>query len=143
VIATPNIAVLTATVYSRLRTDSAGSGVRAALGAGAPSVIHAKDLNVNTLPARPFVALRRGPVTTVNLTEWRGYFTWWLYDDPAQGYYRIDSLIRLIGQAYAATDLSAPVDGAPSWIEMSAGQQGEDTKLNNLLFVPVTLVVSF
>jgi hypothetical protein len=143
VIATPNIAVLTATVYSRLKTDTEGASVRAAVGVGASSVIHAGDLDAATLPPRPFVALRRGPCTPVNLSEWRAYFTWWLYDSPEQGYYRLDSLIRLVGQAYAAKDLSAPVDGAPSWIELSAGQQGQDAKLNSLLFVPLTLVISF
>lgn len=141
-ITTPDIQALTSAVYQRLASDTEGSSVRSALGSGASSVIHAAGLNANSLPARPFVALRRSSFVPFNMSEWRAYFNWYIYDDPAQGYYRIDTLIRLIGQAYAARDLTSPTDGATTWIVLTAGNQGEDASLNSLFFTPVQLVIS-
>lgn len=87
-------------VFDQLASAAAGAAVRAALGAGAASIIHAEQLNKETLPARPLLALRGGAMPgqsgDIRIPTWR----WWIYDEPAQGYYRINGLVPLIEQAY-------------------------------------------
>lgn len=92
--------------YALLATNSgaAAVAVRAALGAGAASVISADDLTVESLPARPFVALRGGPIA--GLPAWdaqRMTAIWWLYDDwGSYKFTRVDALIGLIDAAIPA-----------------------------------------
>jgi hypothetical protein len=60
--------------------------------------------------------------------------TWWIYDDPGEGYARIDALIDLVIAAY-------PIDALP-WGETRTtliGQQGEDSTLGGLLLCPVQI----
>ncbi len=91
---------LTAAIYNRLKTDSAGSSVRSALGNGATSVIHAKELS-KPLPALPLVALRPGAIPTSERILQQPSFKWFVYDDPAKGYYAINAIVKLIATAYS------------------------------------------
>lgn len=96
----------TALVFGRLKSDSAGAAVRAALGAGAASVIHAEELkkysttNGTPAPARPLLAFRSGPVAGSSYDMRVPLYTWWIYDDTEQGYWRINALQVLIERAY-------------------------------------------
>lgn len=95
-----DIQLVTSQFWSRLVSDAAGASVRAALGAGATSIIHADQLAVEPRPARPLLALRGGSLTgqssQMRPLTWR----WWIYDDPGQMYWRINGLVPLIEQAY-------------------------------------------
>jgi len=100
-----DVNALTASIYNRLFSDSAGSATRAALGNGASSVIHTKELSETratdiVLPTPAFVALRPGPAPTSDRLIQNPTFRWYIYDDPARGYYRINALLPLIATAY-------------------------------------------
>lgn len=122
-----------AALYNRLKADTAGTAVRAATGpASAGGVIPAHLLRKPPLPARPFLAARAG-VISGREDEMRGVIlTWWIYDDPGQGYARIDALIDLIRDAY-------PIDAIPYGETKITliGQHGEDGQLGGLLMCPV------
>lgn len=135
-----DVNALTTAVYNRLFSDSAGSATRAALGNGASSVIHAKELserraNDIILPTPAFVALRPGPVPTSDRLVQNPTFRWYLYDDPARGYYRINALLPLIATAYdfEASPLSI-TSGAVGLVEIgNPSAEIQDEKLG--LFV--------
>lgn len=92
--------------FNVLYTNSTGSAVRAALGAGAASVVDREDLNAASLPVFPFVALQWG-VAGGSRTGLRQYFpTWWLYDDAQYRWRRLEALITLIEAAYPEDALS-------------------------------------
>jgi len=99
----------TSQVYARLKSDAAGVSVRAALGAAATSIVHAEELKtyvkkngVSTVnaPLRPLLAFRSGPVAGNSYDMRIPLYTWWIYDDPEEGYWRINGVQRLIEQAY-------------------------------------------
>jgi len=127
-------------VFQRLRADSEATAVRAALGAGALSIIPAEALKLPP-PATPFVALRAGPVPIISNAVYAPIFTWYLYDDPQQNYWRIDGLLYLIGKAYAARLLDSPRGGAINLVDGSAGPQTSDDKLGGLLVRTYQLVI--
>src|SRR5690242_3499275 len=97
---TVDLHVITATFYNVVKTSNAGASVRAALGAGASSVIPKKDLALASLPVRPFGAFDEGELTGTQLDVRSLFFTWWWYDDPAQGFYRLNTIIPLVETAY-------------------------------------------
>lgn len=98
-------ATLQQAFYARLATDSAGATVRAALGAGAASVIVRDDLDPLNLPARPFLVLAIGPIAGApDYDMQRMQCAWWVYDDPFRKFSRIDALILPIANAYPADD---------------------------------------
>ncbi len=90
----------TTQIFDQLAVAAAGAAVRAALGAGAASVVHAEQLKQPPLPATPFLALRGGAMPgqsgDMRIPVWR----WWIYDDPQQGHYRINGIAPLVEQAY-------------------------------------------
>lgn len=88
-----NPATINAAFYAVLKTDSAGTAVRAALGDGANSVIHSADLNAASLPPAPFLALRIGVGGGQRYQKQTFFYTWQTYDDAGQRWYRIESLI--------------------------------------------------
>lgn len=129
-----DLATINGLLYARLKSEAAGASVRAALGAGAASIIPAEKLRVEPRPARVLLAWRGGPVGGQS-GEMRGIIgTWWIYDDPGQGYARIDALVPLVEAAY-------PRD-ALAWGETRitlVGQASEDATLGGLLVRPVQL----
>lgn len=130
----PPLASINGLLYARLKSDAAGASVRAALGAGAQSIIPAEHLRREPRPARLMVVWRGGSVGGAS-GDMRGITgTWWLYDDPAQGYVRIDALVPLIEAAYPLHVFS-PGETRITLI----GQQSEDTTLGGLLVRPVQL----
>lgn len=136
-----DINAITTLVYNRPRVDAEGAALRTALGTGAAArIIHARLLGTAT-PPRLFLALRGGPTIpreTVNQTH---VFTWWIYDDPAQGYWRINEALRLLAQAYAARRLSLPQAAPISSVTLdNAGPESEDEALG-LLFRSASLIV--
>lgn len=131
--ATIDLQALRAIVYGRLKTDAEGASVRAALGDGADSIISAEELKRTPLPATPFIALRRGPMPIVSEVVYAPIFTWWVYDDAQQDYWRIDSVLTLIGKAYAARLLDSPPGGAINVVDGSIGPHTSDDKLGGLL----------
>jgi hypothetical protein len=133
---------LIALVYNRLYSDSNGSAVRALLGAGASSVIHAKELSETratdiVLPARPFIALRPGAIPTTDRVIEQPQFTWFVYDDPSQGYYRINAILPALATAYtgdSVTPLQLTTSAGIGLVTVdSPSQETQDDKLN--LFV--------
>jgi len=132
--AAPNLATINGLLFARLKSDAAGAAVRAALGAGAQSVIPAEQLRREPRPARLMAVWRGGSVGGAS-GDMRGITgTWWIYDDPPQGYARIDALIPLIEAAYPL-DVIAPGETRITLI----GQQSEDGTLGGLLVRPVQL----
>lgn len=68
-----------------------------------PGIIHARHLpDPDKRPDTPFCAYREGPILTrdriIQVPTYRLFF----YDDPDQGYWRIDELLPLAGKAIAA-----------------------------------------
>lgn len=94
--------------FNVLKTSSAGAPVRAALGAGATSVIEREDLK-GVLPALPLVALQWG-VRASGGKRNRGvktfYPIWFLYDGTAYRQTRLEPLVTLIEAAYAEDALT-------------------------------------
>jgi hypothetical protein len=123
-----------AAIYARLKTDAAGASVRAATGPGTAAGVIPAHLLRKPLPAPPFLVGRAG-VISGQWDSMRGVvFTWWIYDEPPQGYARIDALIDLVSAAY-------PI-GALAWGETRVtgiGQQGEDSSLGGLLMCPIQI----
>lgn len=118
--------------YAVLKTGSgaASVAVRAALGAGATSVISADDLSVESLPARPYIALRGGPILgSPDYDMQRMTATWWVYDDPIRKFSRIDALIALVAAAYPADDPT--VIPFVDIRRLAVSQQAHDQKLGN------------
>lgn len=98
-------ATLLTTFYARLASDSAGSAVRALLGAGAASIIVRDDLDAANVPARPFLVCASGPIAGApDYDMQRMVCAWWIYDDPIRKFSRIDSLLLPIANAYPADD---------------------------------------
>lgn len=95
-----DLATIVTAQYARLASDSAGSAVRAALGAGSASVIHARTLDPAALPAAPFVAYRERGVAGESWEMRPVLGDWWIYDLPTYGTTRINALITLIHTAY-------------------------------------------
>jgi hypothetical protein len=129
---------LAAAVRGRLITDSAGAAVRALLGSDAATrFIDVEDLTRDALPARPFLAFRRGPAP-VDGGLVIATFTWHLYDDPRFRYGRIDALLRPIAIAY---DPDTPAD-VMIWggIALQIGDPRPDPTLS-LLHRPVQLAI--
>lgn len=88
--------------YNRLKSDSAGSAVRNALGDGASSVVDRSKLP-SPLPTPPFVVLWWNSQPSGGARN-RGvkvfYPSWAIYDSADKGYYRIEALEALIQAAY-------------------------------------------
>ncbi len=95
-----DIQLVSSQFWARLASDAAGASVRAALGAGATSIIHADQLAIEPRPARPLLAGRGGQLTGQSGEMRQLWWRWWVYDDPTQMYWRINGLLPLIEQAY-------------------------------------------
>lgn len=134
---TLDLASIAASLYSRVKSDSAGSAVRALLGAGATSVIPARDLPKETgdlglLPARPLLVWRRGVTSEVD-QMWRAFGTWWAYVELDQGDRPLDQIVSALIAAYPRFCIPlGRVTVGP------IGQPGEDRDLN-LYGVPVQI----
>lgn len=115
-------------MFERLHSDVAGTLVRATAG-----VIPAHDLDKDALPPRPFLAFRQGAVGGTSDEMRTPSATWWVYDDPHQGTWRINGLTLAIEQAYPRI---ARTDGEFS---VGIGQPVPDTTLN-LTGCPVTVL---
>lgn len=89
-----------ASIFSVLKTDSAGTSVRGALGAGATSVIPRQTLADATLPASPFVVGTGGAITGDRRQMRDLFYTWLIYDDPTYLWRRINGIVKLIEAAY-------------------------------------------
>lgn len=128
-------------VYGRLAQDAAGAPVRALLGDGAASIIHARRLRDQVLPLRPLLALRAGAQVPLERVLNQASFTWWIYDDPEQDYARINALIFPVSNAYdwRRYPLATPTVAAGT-VQVQAGQETEDTALG-LLVRPVYLTI--
>lgn len=107
-----NVALLTALFFNRIKSDPQGGIVRSALGAGADSVLRTYELVPDTesavplvLPTRPIVAMHMNALTESERALYLGRVTWYIYDDPVQGYWRVSSLVSMISGAYASVPL--------------------------------------
>lgn len=124
-----DLASINAALYAQLKSASAGAAVRAQLGPAtkADGVLPAHLLR-KPLPLRPIIAWRGGAVGGVSdeLRAVTGY--WWVYDDSAQGYIRINTIAGLIAAAY-------PFDALPHarCLAGPVGQESEDGPLGGLL----------
>lgn len=101
-------AQLKSAFFNVLYSDSAGTATRAALGAGASSVIVREALTA-TLPAAPFIVLHwnsqpsGGPRNRGIKTY---YPTWFLYDNLSYRQSRLDPIQALIEAAYPEDGIS-------------------------------------
>ena len=117
--------------FALIKTDSAGSAVRAALGAGATSVLSQRQFEAavsSGLPTAPFMVLRFGPVTGQAFDMRTIFPTWWLYDDAVQGHYRLNALAVLIEAVYAAED-NHPIVGCHVAYAGGIGDEVTDERL--------------
>lgn len=133
---------LTAAVYARLKSESAGADVRAFLPDGAGAVLLAEDLRVEgltvlDLPARPILALRRGAAPQLDRVVTQPIYTWYAYDDPSVGYGRLEQLPYLIWQAYESGLIVGTT--AVGAIEVGAGAQTRDERLGLLQLITVAI----
>lgn len=138
-----DLAALTNTVYNRLKTDEAGADVRAALTDGAGGVALPLVLGTAKRPKPPFVILREGPAPNYERISYAPFFSWYIYDLPAQGYYRINQIAGLIGGAYEE-ELVSPFGATitEQQIETLAGQGTLDVALNlNMRLCTLALTV--
>lgn len=125
-------------IYGTLKTDAAGTAVRAAVG----SVVPVADLPrlANDLPDRIILAYRRSAMprtTELNVVR----CVWSLLDDRKHGYRRIGRLPRLIASAYANATFSMPAGQVITSVELVAvSDELEDRALGlNLLFVTLAV----
>lgn len=94
-----------------MKSDSQGGVTRSLLGDGANSVVHAKELLMDdqktpsVLPTRPLLAMRGGSINETDRTLYVTTVDWYIYDDPVQGYWRLNSLISTISIAYDVAPL--------------------------------------
>ena len=140
-----DLAALTGAIFAQLATASAGSAVRAQLGAGAAGVIMIEDLrryegkNRQLLPTPPLIALRPGPAPISDRVLWLPFYTWLLADDPSIGGDRLRTLAPLIAAAYE-DEIIIPTVGLVG-CEVSAGQPYDDRALG-LTILPLTLAAT-
>lgn len=141
-----DIAQVGALVFGRLLIDEEGAAVRAKLGAGAKSIVHASLIDQKieadrvgptaakvVLPPRPFVAFRRGAVPRTQRVLVLFMATWFIYDDPGINYWKIDELASLIPLAYQARMLRQAAGGVIGNVEVGdIGPQLPDTTLGLL-----------
>lgn len=85
--------------YTLVSAGAAFATVRASC-----RVIPAADLT-KTLPAAPFLAVGYGPLTGIAQDVRTLFPTLWLYDDAAQGWYRLNTIAALIEAALDAEGL--------------------------------------
>lgn len=153
---TIDLDVLDRMVFERIELDAQGAAIRAVLGDGANSIIHAEDLPDDKdpyvqggstqiiLPKRPLLAFRAMPIFTTDRDIQIPTFRWHVYDDrTAWGYLKIKSIITLLGRAYAADPqlqfASGGVIGSAGVTDASS--ETSDPSLNLLLrYVTVTIV---
>jgi hypothetical protein len=95
---------------ARAKEEPEGAALRAALGAGAASVLVREDLEAGaaSLPARPLLVVAAGPVpTNGGIDQHTGGF--WLYDDLSQGTARLDATAVALLNAYDLDRGAAPL----------------------------------
>jgi len=95
-----NPQTIIASIFSMLKTDSAGASVRSALGAAAASIIPNQDLTKADLPASPFLVGSGGAITGDRRQMRDIFYTWLIYDDPTTMWRRINTIASLIEAAY-------------------------------------------
>lgn len=135
-----DLASLTEQVYQQVAADAA---ILAFLPAGADAIfpnvedLRVEGLLIEALPARPWLALRRGAAPQLDRVVTAPLYTWYCYDDPTIGYGRLEHLPKLIADAYeSGLTLSTVAVGA---IEVAAGAQTRDSRLGLLQLVTVAI----
>ncbi len=106
----------------------------AALASGTSGIIHAQALaasraNDIVLPTPVFIALRGGAIAGARQDVRNLFFTWYIYDTPDRGFWRINGVIPLIESAY-------PKDSAIPYSYtdvVSIGSETLDSALNLLV----------
>lgn len=91
---------LNAQLFARAATDAAGATLRGLLGSGGNSVITARELSKKVIPLAPLIAWRRMPIAGES-GEMRLFVgIWYVYDLPAQGYWRINQVANALQALY-------------------------------------------
>jgi hypothetical protein len=97
------LSTITDDFYSRAATDSAGSTLRALLGATS-SIIPADKLvryaSASAMPTLPLLAWRAGVVTFASEGVARLYFNWYAYDAQAGQYLGINAIMAALIHLY-------------------------------------------
>lgn len=127
------LATISSALYDRIATHAAGAAVRALLGS-AGSVIPADRLGQRPLPPRPLAVWRDGAVGGAALDMRTVTGTWWIYDDPGQGYSRIHAVVAALESAYPPDAL---LDGRVRVGPI--GQASDDRSLGGLLVRPLQI----
>lgn len=107
-------------VYSRLKSDSTGAAVRAALGAQAASVVRLKDIRQPApVPVAPFVAFRAMPAPLVSRGVHQAMFEWRIYTE-ADDDFTATTLAGLMDAAYAAGPIQYTTGGVVGLVEATS-----------------------
>lgn len=127
------IAVIAASLWSRIATDSAGSAVRALLTSGGVLTAASVEGGIFNLPDPPFVVWREGVVAGTGDVMRRAFGTWWVYVPRAD--------TRLQNQIIEAIEAAYPWDCiADGRVEIGPiGQAAPDRALGGLWARPVTV----
>ena len=109
------------------------SAITSALGSGSSGVIHAKELADTratdlVLPTPVFIALRPGAISGAKYDARSLFYTWYVYDNPEQGFWRINGLLPLIESAYSTDVISRCYTDV-----VSIGAETQDSALNLLV----------
>ncbi|HMQ30012.1 MAG TPA: hypothetical protein PKD53_04755 [Chloroflexaceae bacterium] len=126
--------------FQRLKSEPAGSALRALLGAAGASVIPATELGKAALPPRPFVAYRPGATTNVLGID-QHQAAWWVYDDPAQGTWRIDQVVAALAPAYLLERGAAPLPSPAGPVRLVAADEPREDLALGLRCRRVTLAI--
>jgi hypothetical protein len=95
-----DINLLNTAVFNRLRTDAAGSAIRALLADGASGIVHTSAINAESFPNRRFIAIRPGAIPTSERIIQKPTYQFWIYDNPNEGFHRINAVLPLLYTAF-------------------------------------------
>jgi hypothetical protein len=101
------------TITSSFRSVATGNAALiASLGsATSASIIHAQTLATTratdiVLPTPVFIAFRSGAIPGARYDARSLFYTWYVYDTPDQGFWRINGVLPLLEAAYPRTAIS-------------------------------------
>lgn len=106
-------------VYNMAATESHASALRALLGNGASSIIHAEDMRHKPLPKTPFIAIRRLGSSGIGADPRFITFMWYVYDQPERRFRYINNILGELEVLY--NRYNWPGDGSRGITQPSSG----------------------
>jgi hypothetical protein len=140
-------AQLKAVVFDRVAVDTAGQLIRDVLEAAVAEVpaveriVDAQKLST-VRPVAPFLALRRGPIPTIERSIAAATFYWFLYDEPGHSYLDSNTMVKRFAQAYNYKSHPLIYNGSQlGEVALLIGEETTDRALGGLLVTKLTLTV--